>query len=264
MAAFKILKPAADAPDGQRGGHTPLAQSLDKSLAQPLALCRGPYRQVRAGSVLVPPSSPLLALMLAASLAGCVVAGPDSDNRVDASLLTSSIAQPPGDSRGNSPANSPGNGRPAGDVDAAIAGARAINPYPAVTYPIASNDTVPSAFAGASAQRRPPLTAKASLTTSADAASDARTVRNAVSVADLTDTDGRYEWSNPQTGSSGVISVLTEEREGVRICRRFQTSRQSYDGVVLYRGEACTNGEGEWALVKFTENGAVSESSDNT
>ena len=198
----------------------------------------------------------LLASLLAAGLAGCVVAGPDSDNRIDASLLTNSIAPASGEPQGASPSGAaPRN---------AIADARSVNPYPA--YPIASNDTAPSAFANATSALQVPTTAQAAATTGDESASDARTVRNAVSVADLADTDGRYEWSNPQTGSSGVISGLTEEREGMRICRRFQTSRQSYAGVSLYSGEACTNGEGEWALVKFAVNGAAatSESAGNT
>ena len=189
---------------------------------------------------------------MVAGLAGCVVAGPNSDNRVDASLLTNSIAPASGESQSASPSGA--------DPKIAVADARSVNPYPAAAYPIAANDTAPNAYAGATSALNVPTTAQAAATTGAESASDARTVRNAVSVADLADTDGRYEWSNPQTGSSGVISGLTEEREGMRICRRFQTSRQSYAGVSLYSGEACTNGEGEWALVKFAENGAAATS----
>ena len=200
----------------------------------------------------------LPASILAAGLAGCVVAGPDSDNRVDASLLTNSIAPASGGSQGRRPSGA--------DTGNAIADARALNPYPAAAYPIASTDTAPNAFAGATSALQVPTTARAPATTGAESASDARTVRNAVSVADLADTDRRYEWSNPQTGSSGVISGLTEEREGMRICRRFRTLRQSYAGVSLYSGEACTNGEGEWALVKFVENGSATtlQSAGNT
>ena len=83
--------------------------------------------------------------------------------------------------------------------------------------------------------------------------SDERTVRNAVSAADIADSDGHYAWANPQTGTSGVISALQEVRDGPTICRSFKTSRQRFDGIALYRGEACTRGAGEWALVRFAE-----------
>lgn len=87
-----------------------------------------------------------------------------------------------------------------------------------------------------------------------DQVSDQRTVRNAVSAADIEGAGGRYAWANPQTGASGVITALREVRAGRQICRKFQTSRQRFDGVALYNGEACTVGEGEWALVRFDEN----------
>ncbi|MEX6508294.1 RT0821/Lpp0805 family surface protein [Jiella sp. M17.18] len=84
-----------------------------------------------------------------------------------------------------------------------------------------------------------------------DQLSDERIIRNAVSAADLEKGDGRYPWSNPETGASGVIAKLAEERSGTRICRRFETSRQRFDGVNLYDGEACTAGPGQWVLVDF-------------
>ncbi|MEC5321890.1 RT0821/Lpp0805 family surface protein [Aurantimonas sp. A3-2-R12] len=87
-----------------------------------------------------------------------------------------------------------------------------------------------------------------------DQVSDRRTVRNAVSAADIEGAGGRYAWANPQTGANGVITALQEVRAGRQICRKFQTSRQRFDGIALYNGEACTVGEGEWALVRFDEN----------
>lgn len=89
---------------------------------------------------------------------------------------------------------------------------------------------------------------------SPDRVSDERTVRNAVSAADIEGAGGRYAWANPQTGASGVITALQEVRKGQRICRKFQTSRQRFDGIALYNGEACTIGAGEWALIRFDEN----------
>ncbi|MFD2237253.1 RT0821/Lpp0805 family surface protein [Aureimonas populi] len=85
--------------------------------------------------------------------------------------------------------------------------------------------------------------------------SDGRAVRNAVSAADLSTVEARpLAWANPQTGATGSITAITEERAGGRICRAFTTSRQRFDGIALYAGEACTAGQGEWTLTRFTTN----------
>ena len=86
-----------------------------------------------------------------------------------------------------------------------------------------------------------------------DVASDQRIVRNAVSAADIDKGTGNYSWSNPETGSSGVILALNQQRDGDNICRSFETSRQRFDGVALYQGRACTVGAGEWALLDFVK-----------
>ncbi len=87
----------------------------------------------------------------------------------------------------------------------------------------------------------------------ADVDSDQRIVRNAVSAADIETGKNRFSWSNPETGSSGVITAMSQEREGDNICRSFETSRQRFDGIALYQGRACTMGAGEWALVEFAK-----------
>lgn len=87
-----------------------------------------------------------------------------------------------------------------------------------------------------------------------DQASDRNTVRNAVSAADLdAATEQPMAWANTDTGASGVITAIREVRAGDMICRQFQTSRQRFDGVALYKGEACTKGQGEWTLTQFNE-----------
>ncbi|MCB8838934.1 RT0821/Lpp0805 family surface protein [Aurantimonas sp. VKM B-3413] len=88
-----------------------------------------------------------------------------------------------------------------------------------------------------------------------DQVSDQRIIRNAVSSADLRTGDGRFAWSNPETGASGVIAKLAEVRKDSRICRSFETSRQRFDGVLLYDGEACSTGSGRWVLVSFAPRG---------
>lgn len=84
--------------------------------------------------------------------------------------------------------------------------------------------------------------------------SDQNTVRNAVSAADINHADTQaMAWANADTGASGVISDIQERRAGDTICRQFRTSRQRFDGVALYDGEACTKGHGEWTLTRFSE-----------
>lgn len=58
------------------------------------------------------------------------------------------------------------------------------------------------------------------------------------------------EWTSPETGSRGVITRLEDEEDadGTPLCRRFTTTRASYDGVGLYRGSVCRGGDGTWRI----------------
>jgi surface antigen len=90
----------------------------------------------------------------------------------------------------------------------------------------------------------------------ADALSDSRTVRNAVSAADITRSELQpLAWSNTDTGASGAITDIRETKAGDQTCRTFRTSRQRFDGVSVFAGEACTRGAGEWTLTRFSEGG---------
>lgn len=99
----------------------------------------------------------------------------------------------------------------------------------------------------------------ASLTGSANLApqepeklSDQATIRDAVSSADL-EAAGRdpLAWANAETGSRGAITALNERRDGQKLCRSFTTSRESYDGVAMYAGEACKTQSGPWRMLNF-------------
>ena len=91
-------------------------------------------------------------------------------------------------------------------------------------------------------------------TVSPETDSDGRTVRNAVSSANLEKSESEpLAWSNTDTGASGTITAIQETRAGDQICRSFKTSRQRFDGVAVYNGEACTRGSGEWTLTRFNE-----------
>lgn len=78
--------------------------------------------------------------------------------------------------------------------------------------------------------------------------SDQATIRNAVSSADLAALSGKpLAWANAATGSRGEISDLSE-RPGT--CRAFRATRESFDGVRLFRGETCLSA-GTWRMTRF-------------
>lgn len=62
-------------------------------------------------------------------------------------------------------------------------------------------------------------------------------------------------WSNPQTGSAGVISQVSVLRDGDKTCRLFETTRHAFDGVALYSGRICRRPDGGWDLVGFERAG---------
>lgn len=90
-------------------------------------------------------------------------------------------------------------------------------------------------------------------TTNADTSADAVTVRNAVTSADIATTQGNpIPWANANSGSAGVISSITEETVEGKTCRRFTTTRHSYQGISKFDGNTCMLGSGEWYLTSFS------------
>ena len=82
--------------------------------------------------------------------------------------------------------------------------------------------------------------------------SDALTVRNAVSSADVTRIAGNpIPWANSSSGSAGVISSISEEQVNGTTCRRFTTTRHSYQGIAKFDGNTCLLGNGQWYLTSF-------------
>lgn len=82
--------------------------------------------------------------------------------------------------------------------------------------------------------------------------SDEATIRNAVSAADI-DSQGvkPLAWANADTGARGSITGLSEFREDGLVCRRFATTKESFDGVHLFKGQACMVSAGAWRLEKL-------------
>lgn len=82
--------------------------------------------------------------------------------------------------------------------------------------------------------------------------SDAITVRNAVSSADVSKIAGNpIPWANSTSGSAGVISSIAEEQVNGTTCRRFTTTRHSYQGIAKFDGNTCLLDNGEWYLTSF-------------
>ncbi|TIO31192.1 RT0821/Lpp0805 family surface protein [Mesorhizobium sp.] len=85
-----------------------------------------------------------------------------------------------------------------------------------------------------------------------DRASDQATIGNAVSSADIQELRGQaVPWANSDTGSRGSITELAESRDNGRLCRRFTASRESFDGVALFKGEVCLASAGAWRMQDF-------------
>ncbi|EEZ11279.1 LOW QUALITY PROTEIN: conserved hypothetical protein, partial [Brucella melitensis bv. 3 str. Ether] len=58
-------------------------------------------------------------------------------------------------------------------------------------------------------------------------------------------------WANPDTGSQGTITTIAESSTNNKLCRQFETSREAFDGVSIYRGETCMERGGQWTVTAF-------------
>ncbi len=82
--------------------------------------------------------------------------------------------------------------------------------------------------------------------------SDANTIRNAISAANLDMSGGvPLLWANRDTGSRGTVNQIEEtEKDGI-VCRKFETSRESFEGVSLYQGNVCLGADRQWFMQDF-------------
>jgi surface antigen len=76
--------------------------------------------------------------------------------------------------------------------------------------------------------------------------SDWETIRRALASALDAGSSGQIDWSNPDTGSFGVI-VAAAAANGAG-CRPFDTTMSDVRGVRRYSGEVCKMTNGRWAL----------------
>ena len=84
--------------------------------------------------------------------------------------------------------------------------------------------------------------------------SDDATIRNAVTSADLVKVaDSPVPWANAATGSAGVVTAIREDRSTGFVCRNFNTTRHSFQGVASYTGQACLSETGDWLMTRFDQ-----------
>jgi surface antigen len=76
--------------------------------------------------------------------------------------------------------------------------------------------------------------------------SDWETIRRALASALDAGNAKEIDWSNPDTGSFGVVTASTAS--GNAECRPFDTTMSDVRGVRRYSGEVCKMTNGRWAL----------------
>jgi len=82
---------------------------------------------------------------------------------------------------------------------------------------------------------------------------DGQIIRDHVIQASLSDLSAYNgtTWENEATGSRGIISSIQPINEDGRQCRAFKTTRESFDGILIYEGKACDTPNGGWVLSQF-------------
>ena len=78
--------------------------------------------------------------------------------------------------------------------------------------------------------------------------------REAVAAAIGTGSEGvPQRWLSPETGSTGMVTVLAERRDKTgRPCRIFEGLRSADTGITSMRGAACRTGS-QWTLASYQE-----------
>ena len=82
--------------------------------------------------------------------------------------------------------------------------------------------------------------------------SDEATIRNAVTSADIETLNGApLPWANAETGARGQVTGIAELKGKGTLCRSFSATRENFDGVAMFRGEACMVASGAWRMQSF-------------
>lgn len=81
--------------------------------------------------------------------------------------------------------------------------------------------------------------------------SDETIIRAAVSAAIVEESVEGIGWANADTGSRGTIRDISESRDGGFLCRSYVATRESFEGIHLYQGEACLGASRAWSARSF-------------
>lgn len=88
--------------------------------------------------------------------------------------------------------------------------------------------------------------------TAAKPASDADVVRQTIESAGITGREAPIAWKNETTGNSGTITHVAASRAmNGALCRDFETTLVTVEGVNLHTGRACQGYDGPWDMVRF-------------
>jgi len=82
-------------------------------------------------------------------------------------------------------------------------------------------------------------------------AADGQAILAALSSGTETGTPASLPWENPESGARGLITAYSGASEGE--CLAFTTTRESFDGIGLYEGEACKDPAGILRMRAFTQ-----------
>lgn len=120
----------------------------------------------------------------------------------------------------------------------------------ALILAIASSGCMRTAIDPSAVLSLDPITTASTETTGADAGTiaDETAVAQAIAAAG---TEAPLPWSNPSTGSSGVITAFSPSSGMDKECVAFETTRHSFDGIALFKGNACPAATGKWLLMEF-------------
>jgi len=81
---------------------------------------------------------------------------------------------------------------------------------------------------------------------------DQQIIGDIIAKADKKDMDAQsLDWANDNTGSRGVISALSETKEHGKTCRTFQTTRETFDGIMMFEGKTCKTADNSWKMADF-------------
>lgn len=89
------------------------------------------------------------------------------------------------------------------------------------------------------------IAAKTASLPKVDLGGDEQAMREKIAAAPNSST---LNWQNEATGSRGTMSILNNFVENGNQCRTFKTTRESFNGIMIYQGKACQQQDTSWNM----------------